>query len=476
MRKQDQLIALIHSLTQNEKRYFKLYSSLQKSDKTFIRLFDELVKSNSYEPDTLSKKLKLPKPVLAHSKSYLEKTLLSSLRLYEQDSNRVNWLNNQLQEAQLLYRRQQFELAFSVTDKALKKALDWDEFMPAFNLTALRYNLLIATNRISETADARKQRKLHLERVVEIEELLQMSMSFSRVVAGENDALPPQIEQNPLFNTTPDKLKSRLARILWHEMMNYYCFHVKQDVDRAIRHNMAKLQLFKAQPQLIPTRPNSYYMSINYLCTFYEISGRYKEALRMAERMEAETSQAPKDIPANLLSHFYLSARLAQTLLLCHQQNFSAAIKKAENALAEKDKLPTGHIILLLHFYSVALFHSGRYDAAKKVCEELQAMPTHLYKHILFANRLLLVMLHHAMGHQVLVPYLFNAADSWAKRHKVDEPSAIEVLRWFRRFEKLQTPKEHRVFFTELKNAAAIAPLKEFDLFLGLVQWCKTSS
>ncbi len=92
MRKQDQLSALIASLSKSEKRYFKLQASLHSGDKTFTHLFDELAKGSNYEPDKLSKKLKISKPLLGHAKKYLEKVVLSSLRLYEQDNNLMIWL------------------------------------------------------------------------------------------------------------------------------------------------------------------------------------------------------------------------------------------------------------------------------------------------------------------------------------------------------------------------------------------------
>ena len=45
MRKQDELVQLIHALTTNEKRYFKLFSRLQPGSKKHEQLFDELLKA-----------------------------------------------------------------------------------------------------------------------------------------------------------------------------------------------------------------------------------------------------------------------------------------------------------------------------------------------------------------------------------------------------------------------------------------------
>src|SRR4051812_40531190 len=107
MRKQDQLITLIKSLTPSERRYFKLYNSIQPGNKKYAQLFNELAKLESYDAALICKKLKATKAQLANDKKYLELVLMKALRSFNDKTSTSIQLHNALIDIEVLKRKGQ---------------------------------------------------------------------------------------------------------------------------------------------------------------------------------------------------------------------------------------------------------------------------------------------------------------------------------------------------------------------------------
>lgn len=91
MKKRDALYDLIKSLTQNEKRYFKIYASrhtIGKENK-YVKLFESIDKLNNYDEAKLKAKIKKESFAghLAASKNYLYNLILECLDIYHKDSS-----------------------------------------------------------------------------------------------------------------------------------------------------------------------------------------------------------------------------------------------------------------------------------------------------------------------------------------------------------------------------------------------------
>ncbi len=93
MRKQDQLTALIRSLTQGEKKYFMQRSRTGTGSKSYVKLYKLLLGSHTYNPQEISLRLKKNKAGLANEKKYLEKNILASLREYHDNHPQLSILN-----------------------------------------------------------------------------------------------------------------------------------------------------------------------------------------------------------------------------------------------------------------------------------------------------------------------------------------------------------------------------------------------
>ncbi len=473
MRKQDQLSTLIGALSKNEKRYFKLQASIHSGDKTFIYLFDEMVKGETYAPEKLSKKLNISKPRLAHEKKYLEKALLNSMRTYEQDNDVKIWLNNQWQAVQVLFNKRQFELALSINEKAMQKAQAYENFIMVIDFLRMKHLLLMFLGRIEEASKAEQQRISSIDQFTEAERMLNLLRSFNTIAMrnGDPDLLLKKIVKREEFKTTPEKLKSNSARVHWHAMKGQYYVYVAQDLKASIYHQQCNLKIFEAQPQLIYTLPQTYLNCLNSLSLGYGLLGNYEESLMWAEKLEFETDGHRKDIPANFSSSKNLEARSTQVNIHCHQSRYDATLKKIAEIGDEINNLQLGVFVLTKHCQARALFYTGKYDEALRICLELQNINADMNTYMLFNNRLLFVMIHHALKNYSLLPHIVNSVATWAKRHEVRTPGTDAVLRFFRKLETTQSASSKKAFFIQFEKEIKKNTFEYYVWYLDLSKW-----
>ncbi|MBS1622847.1 MAG: hypothetical protein JSS76_18690 [Bacteroidetes bacterium] len=133
MRKQDQLVDLIHKLTPAEKKFFKEYTAKDKSRQSFVKLYELLQQYDSYNADLLCRKLGKTKANLAHEKEYLQEILLAALRDYHADMPDIATANI-ISNVDVLYHKGAYDMARDMAVKALKTAYQHSNFPAAISL------------------------------------------------------------------------------------------------------------------------------------------------------------------------------------------------------------------------------------------------------------------------------------------------------------------------------------------------------
>jgi hypothetical protein len=475
MRKQDQLNELIKSLSKQEKRYFKLFASLQAGDKKFIRLFDELAKSGTYEPRIVANKLKIAERNLVDVKGYLQKNILSSLRLYEEDSDPVSVLHSQWQTVRLLQKRNQLQLAYSINEKTIEKARSYENFNVLNLCLQQKYNLLLHLDRTSETAPTIEELNGVFKQMGEVWHLMVLTQKYAAVIVGmpNADAIK-KIMADPVIKMAPGKLSSQSARLLWHSIHQHYYSFSKPDIKKSTKHIDARIAIFDTNPGLIYTWPVPYLDNFHYLSMNYVQSGKYAEAQKCAERLEKETAVSRNDIPANLCAVYNVWARLTMQNIFCITERFNDALILSER-LYETKGLQVHTFIIASHHYALALFYTGQYEKSKQVCDKLIALNTDALKEIQLSTRILLVMINDAIGNYNLLQYLINSAGSWAKRHHVVASGTASVMQQMKNFQKVAGSGKQSAFFNDLKNELELNTLGEYANLLGLNTWVKAA-
>ncbi|MCB0396651.1 MAG: hypothetical protein KDD36_08360 [Flavobacteriales bacterium] len=130
MKRTDQLHELIKSLSQTEKRYFKMFSNMRgKGGTNYLNLFEAIERMKVYDEGRLKEKFKgstLSKH-LPSEKNYLYHLILKSLRAYHSDATKNNELSNLLQSIEILFDKGMFTHCLKLLAKARKLAYRYEK-------------------------------------------------------------------------------------------------------------------------------------------------------------------------------------------------------------------------------------------------------------------------------------------------------------------------------------------------------------
>ena len=124
------LFDLIHSMSQTEKRYFKINSVKKEGGEShqFLEMFDAISKMSVYDEEELKKQLEETgsSKHLAFRKSHLYDLILSTLRRYHKTKSPEFEVLNLLQDVKITFDRGLFEQAERLIIKLKKKCVDYN--------------------------------------------------------------------------------------------------------------------------------------------------------------------------------------------------------------------------------------------------------------------------------------------------------------------------------------------------------------
>ena len=131
MKVTDDLFQLIKSLTQSEKRFFKVYASLHHikgDDNKYFKLFNAIDKQKIYDEELIRKQFGNEKFLkqLFVVKNYLYHTILKSLRVYNSEKTKQSELIDLLKDIQTLYDKSLYKQCRKFVDKAKKIAYEYE--------------------------------------------------------------------------------------------------------------------------------------------------------------------------------------------------------------------------------------------------------------------------------------------------------------------------------------------------------------
>ena len=177
--------------------------------------------------------------------------------------------------------------------------------------------------------------------------------------------------------------------------------------------------------------------------------------------------------PVTLCKQFNITARLQQVYLLCHQQKYAEAAKKAEEFKNETEALNEGNFVIVKYHYALGLFHTGKYDAALKICEELQGSSFNSNIILLFSSKILMFMIHYQLGNYTLLPHLLSSITTWAKRHNISQLGTHEFIEWLGKLEEAKNAASRSLWFVKFSKVIEKSVFNDYVEDLGLKAWVK---
>ncbi len=361
MRKQDQLVDLIHRLTPAEKKFFKEYTTRNKSSQNFVKLYELLQKEETYNAERLCKKLGKTKANLAHEKDYLQEVLLRALRDYHEQIPDIA-TSNIISNVDVLYQKGAYDMARDVAAKAMKVAHQHSDYPAAIAL----YQKLMRITWFDQT-DGNKKFEAHdgytaairvvLDDIRDLLVLQDMQTRLARIWNTSIQALQPAAKQQLKDELQSDVLQRVFSQPLFQMLQadlisTIYALIGERDL--ALQHKKRVLAIFEKHPRETRVTEHDYLAAVMNVFNYAVGARRPDEAEAFLKRIRTRTYHSLPLDKAFLDKTFdahYIESMLSICLIQYPTGNKSKAeaqkilslFKKAPHP--EKDLIPISQLM-----------------------------------------------------------------------------------------------------------------------------------
>lgn len=445
MRRQDELLKLIQSLTPSEKRYFKLFSSVQLGGKKYFALFDELAAMESYDAAIICKKLKTTKPRLANDKKYLEKMVVRALRSFNEKNSPETRVQNALCEIELLYNKEQFDMCRAIIDEAKTECIEYELFNQLLQFLiwekTIDGKLLSVGERLNKNEAIWKLEKEWIEK---LENFCQYRLLSRKTFAlthsmGAFSEIKYRKELEALLKNTLLKdnnhIKSFRAAMIYYGMKSeaLYALQLK---DESLQHVISWQQHIEQKPWFIRQNADMYVYILTASATRYIEYGEYDKALGMIEKLE----QIPKMKGINLTDKVKRGVlrHIGEAKMTCYAYGgkYDLGISFFRESLPQflKDKEIWSSRFFTIYYYGAAFcfFQDGDYSTTLKNLRVLiDDMNRQKYDNWMTYAYMLHIMTHAELGNYETIPYLLKSLKQFTKKLKFQPNALLLFIKFF---------------------------------------------
>ena len=443
MRASTDLFDLIKSLSQAEKRYFKVYSSLSGRGKNnSVRLFEAIDKQKEYDEAKVIAKFKgeVFTKQFSVAKNYLYAQLLKSLRSFHDGKSVNSQLSALLLEVELLYQKALYDQCAKLIKKGLKLAvtferhpyemlfLGWHEENEhaRTNLEAVSKHVAEGFQREYEVIKRFKNYREHREQTVRIWVTTRVNtLARKDERTSISDLLDLEMLQDEDYATSFVSMHQR-----FFALSHYHRQLGNLDQSHEVRRRHA--QLFDDHPHFREEYQKSYLFILKNLGAI-EFALKDYEAMRITvARVQGVEAQNER----NKSLHYSVQLSLALSLWgytgaydenLNHIKKLEEDFDENQQGLGSSEESEIFYLLAEIHFIGGAFKQSLRW--VNRYLDE--SRPDFLQDYTAFM-RIMNMMVHFELGNVDVIESLVRSTDRYLKKsNKLYEVEGI-LLRFFR--------------------------------------------
>jgi hypothetical protein len=473
---------LIHSLSPQEKRYFRLFSQKYhsgKREKHYQEVFKAFVNTPVYNEAAIKEKLQ-PAPYLRQFhviKNYLLHTLMESLQTYSGASDPDEQVADLLQKSRICEEKGHSELALKWLNKAEKTAKTFEKFNLLLTVYHRQKYLYIRKVDVAKM-DLHIQRFQQLEReaLQQLEELKRAewaSMEFFalyyRFVQPRNEqemALFKEKMSSKVFSLSEpfSSVRANIVRLNTLGLQNEIQKH--PTITLQIRSEL--IDLYQSHPHFISENFQNYVASLNNLILSYFQLRDYPQARKMIEKMKSAPQLVKDPLKKEEKMNWFRMTSAMELELFIRTGDFSAAealIPEVEQQwetfgkhLAKQYRFP------FYYFFAYSLFALKKYREALTYLDPLIHEKGLNFKTELFRfGKLLQLICHFELEHYELLPSLIRSTSRSLQQsgtfYEVEQ-LLLEMLR------KVPAPDPNRFYRHYYQKFNALSESKEYSMVL----------
>lgn len=481
MAKQEPLFDLIQSLSQTEKRYFKLHSSMQfpGEQKNYVQLFELIEKqarsASGYDEDLILKQMQVK--YFSQLKRHLHTKIMESLRAYHAGESIDVQVHAHIQDFEILLQKSLYRQSRKSLDRARKLAEKHERFTEIIRINKLETKLLRAENDLDRLDRHIEQAHGDLDNIVQRIEseiafdkafvhIIKFNKEFEFVRSAKELAVLQEILEQQIPKTDPDSL-SVDARLKHFYIHGLYWFFVA-DFERSAEWFGKHLSCIEDNDWIIQEQMPTYVRALGNNALLHLKLNKYDVFKASLEKLQ-NIKQQPQQIQA------YIDYSSYMFRLMYHTQigEFSEAVKcvdserhhidKIQHEITEKDILYVERTYVLFKTM-IAYLGTGELRKALRILNEfLNSADTDLKQDSYCVARIINLFIHYELGNADLLEY--NLKSTYRFLNKKERLYQFEtvMMNFVKKALDINNPKELAAAFKTLK--AEIEPLaqQEFE-------------
>lgn len=462
----NELHKLIRSLSQSEKRFFKIYASRHVigDGNNYVRLFDAIAAQKQYDEAALREKFRNDPFAkrFAAVKNYLQQLIIKSMRSFHSGATIEIELKEMLIDIDFLYRKGLYNQCLKLHRKAEKLATETDRKNRLLEILEWKARLLQATNRESAQDEFHKRVFIEESRILD-------TIKFSLQLKSEVLDIFTTIRKKGFARSKDDlkKLKEVVSKYnkLDYDALafndKYYVNYINTvyhsssgDNAKSALYTRRNVDLLESIPEKLREEEfEKYIIALNNLVVNY-LNAQDTSAI------PAYLSRIRSLATHNIREHTLLWVTSYKLVLgvSVRMGDYEQAGRIADEILSGisfyADQIPASDIALFKYNMSIVYFANNKHSRAIKLLNEIINEHDHsLRDDIQSFARIVRLILFWEKGEQELLPYTAVSTYRFLYKRKRLYKFETIVLQFIReKLPHINTSEKQMAAFRELQN------------------------
>lgn len=453
---------LIHSLTQAEKRYVKVFARRHAAnpENNSLLLFEAIQTQTQYDEAALKQQFSYHQigRQFASSKNRLFDLVLKAMRAFHDEKSIISQVRNLIKDAAFLRDRRLYPLANKRRNKAFRIAKK-HQFHPEILEILAQEIREIKGRKLKDMAEQLTQCLQETDSVLQLmvteHKLYSLNQKLFVTTRKEFTSRNPDLnarimalQQEPIMQEVPPNPSHRSHA--WFHENHGLLEQLLGNWDNSYQHKKKIVELWEANPHLIRQASYAYYISLANLLAGCHMSGRYAEMPGLIAKIKMAKPENEDD-----MGELFSNRAFYQLLYSFNTGDFEAALEgideieegllKYDSKINKARKLSFWYNISLLNFLNERFRESLRWtnmiihDERSEHRKDLQQ-----------SARILLLILHYELGNEDLLEYLFRSVHRFLYLSKNNSEFEQAVLNFLQKSTRTSPGKKREASFADL--------------------------
>lgn len=343
------LFDLIHALSANDKRIFKLYAqgygSQKDDDKLYIKLFDEIARQSTYDENILKEKLgnrsfnSQPTPF----KNHLFNLIIKTLAPIQEAAEASVKINQKISSINFLYQKKVYKPAMAAFKRLWAELEESEEYSAMLFLLPFRHKLYQA-NSVNEYMNVIREYPILLDeissRVNETARYLCLGQDVVKISDLKGQTSQEEIEQRladffqtPLLHTPPSLSNKSLCA--YHIARCLY-YDIKGDHESCYQEHLKIVEIWESKKSWQEQNPENWVNLLSKQCLAALQARRYNDLQRFIEQLD--TLELDNERIGKMRDLYVLCKKLTLSVASRQIAQFSDRLEAFERLIKEDPK------------------------------------------------------------------------------------------------------------------------------------------